>query len=92
MGYYQKSENHHPDIELDLHGHTTLEARVLLDDLFEDMDWNCARIVVGKGTRSEFGPVMPAFVENYLNDQRVSFSYASSREGGRGALDVVRMT
>jgi DNA-nicking Smr family endonuclease len=76
------------DLELDLHGCTTLEAKIMLDEAFESSSYTHIRIIVGKGTKSQFGAVLPSFVQNYLTDQKKRFHFASPEHGGEGALDV----
>lgn len=59
--------------EIDLHGMNMSQARRALDSLF---DWlkdnnhiNILEIVVGLGSRSDHGPVLPSFVINYLREK-----------------------
>jgi DNA-nicking Smr family endonuclease len=89
MSYYPPKEEHfEPDIELDLHGCTTVEAKEMLDEVVESGVYTSARIIVGKGTRSEFGPVLPVFVHNYLKERKITYKHAPLREGGSGVYDV----
>ena len=62
--------------EIDLHGMNMSQARRALDSLF---DWlkhhktiHTLHIVVGTGTRSVHGPVLPSFVTNYLKEKNLS--------------------
>lgn len=56
--------------EIDLHGLSMTDAKMVLDEVFEYILENPEiielNIVVGVGTGSESGPVLPAFVSNYL--------------------------
>ena len=59
--------------EIDLHGMNMSESRRALDSLF---DWlkhhksiHTIDIVVGMGSRSLNGPVLPSFVINYLKEK-----------------------
>ncbi len=76
------------DLELDLHGCTTLEAKIMLDEAFESSVHTHIRIIVGKGTKSQFGAVLPSFVQNYLTDKKYRFHFASPEHGGEGAVEV----
>ena len=85
MSYYQpKLDDVVPNFELDLHGHTMASAKVLLEDLFEKREHDVVRIIVVKGLHSELGPVLPAFVSNYLSRQRIRFTPYLDR----GVFDV----
>lgn len=79
------------DAELDLHGHTALEAEeavlLFLEEANEE-GWGRVRIIVGKGTRSEIGPVLPDLVKRILAEQGLSYTYAKLQHGGEGALEV----
>ncbi len=59
--------------EIDLHGMNMSQSRRALDSLF---DWlknhktiHTLYIVVGVGSRSIHGPVLPSFVINYLREK-----------------------
>lgn len=59
--------------EIDLHGLNMSKSRRALDSLF---DWlkthkniHTLEIVVGVGSRSVHGPVLPSFVINYLREK-----------------------
>ena len=60
--YQQKVE-----VEIDLHGYTTLESKDILDSLIDEGKYKHIRIIVGKGNNSLNGPILPNFVKNYLN-------------------------
>lgn len=80
------------DAELDLHGHTVAEATVLVDELLDEAHeelWRRVRIIVGKGTRSANGPVLPQAIKEHLSLLGYTYTYAKQYEGGEGALDVV---
>ena len=59
--------------EIDLHGMNMSQSKRALDSLF---DWlkthktiHILHIVVGVGSRSDHGPVLPSFVINYLKEK-----------------------
>ena len=76
-----------PKSVIDLHGCTTAEARLILDDIVKEHATH-VRIITGKGTHSENGPILRDFVKNYLNDRKVRFSQSKIQDGGEGALEV----
>jgi len=95
MSYYAnspKSKNNKyvqtPDLVLDLHGFTTIESKVELDEVVGKGDYSYIRIIVGKGLNSENGPVLPEFVRNYLSAKGIRFNQSKIEDGGEGALDV----
>lgn len=73
--------------EIDLHGISMSEAKMVLDEVFEYLSENPdikeLNIVVGVGNGSESGPVLPAFVTNYLTAK----GYKSTTK--QGVLHVV---
>lgn len=77
-----------PEFILDLHGHTTREAGEVLDNLLEAGEYRHIRIITGKGTFRETGPVMRTFVENYLENRDIVFKTSKLYNGGEGALEV----
>jgi DNA-nicking Smr family endonuclease len=77
-----------PDKVIDLHGLTTDESADLLGALLMGRRGVHVRIIVGKGTRSANGPVLPDFVKHYLARHDVSFRQSKIQEGGEGALEV----
>lgn len=77
-----------PDYVLDLHGYTTREAREVLDDIIEGGEYRHIRIITGKGTFRETGPVLRTFVENYLKNREIKFQTSKLHNGGDGALEV----
>lgn len=78
--------------ELDLHGHTTAEAREALIHFLNECqrhDARCVRIIHGKGLRSKNRePVLKAKVANWLmqRDEVLAFCQARQVDGGSGAL------
>jgi len=81
------------DRELDLHGCTAHEAAYELAHFFTDVQTAGAthvRIIVGKGTHSADGPILPDVVKRFLNQEGYAYTYAKQHEGGEGAL-VVRL-
>lgn len=77
-----------PEIEIDLHGKTMAESKVILDELIEDQEYVYVRVIVGKGAHSANGPVLPHFVRNYLTERNIRYNPAKLRDGGEGALEV----
>ena len=84
--------------ELDLHGHTTAEARVALvaflrECLIEGV--RCVRIVHGKGLGSKNSePVLKTKVGNWLRQCEEVLAYCQARQidGGSGAVVVLLKT
>jgi DNA-nicking Smr family endonuclease len=64
--------------DIDLHGISMHEAKMVLDEVFEYIRHEShiteLHIVVGQGKGSESGPVLPAFVGNYVKEKGLSFS------------------
>lgn len=76
------------EIQIDLHGYTTMEAKEILDTLLEENKYKHVRIVVGRGTNSVNGPILPDFVRNYLNTHSIRYNQSKIQDGGEGALEV----
>ena len=83
------------ELELDLHGLTTVYAREILDDFLGECARRrvrCARIIHGKGYRSEERqPVLKRKVHYWLRlqEQVLAFCSATRRDGGTGAVYVL---
>ncbi len=77
-----------PDYILDLHGFTTKEAEGLLDEAFSKQQYKHVRVITGKGTFRDTGPVMRTFVEDYLENGDFRFEVAKLYNGGDGAFEV----
>ena len=81
--------------ELDLHGHTTDEARSELVEFIHrarNKGERCVRIIHGKGLRSQTGePVLKQKVRHWLmqKDEILAFVEASAANGGSGAVIVL---
>jgi DNA-nicking Smr family endonuclease len=81
--------------ELDLHGHTTDEARSAVALFMQDClreGFRCVRIVHGKGLRSKNRePVLKAKVGNWLRQREEVLAYCQARQadGGAGAVVVL---
>ena len=81
--------------ELDLHGHTTVEARASLVQFLNDClrdGARCVRIIHGKGLRSKNRePVLKTKVANWLiqRDEVLAFCQARQVDGGGGAVMVL---
>ena len=76
-----------PSRIIDLHGYTTAEAKVALDELVRSQD-TYVRIIVGKGNHSENGPVLREFVKRFLLSKNIHFNQSKIQDGGEGALEV----
>ena len=81
--------------ELDLHGHTSVEARELLVAFLNAClrhGARCVRIIHGKGLRSKNRePVLKTKVANWLmqRDEVLAFCQARQADGGGGAVMVL---
>jgi DNA-nicking Smr family endonuclease len=81
--------------ELDLHGHTTDQARTELVEFIHRARLNgerCVRIIHGKGLRSQTGePVLKQKVRHWLmqKDEILAYVEASAANGGSGAVIVL---
>jgi DNA-nicking Smr family endonuclease len=81
--------------ELDLHGHTTDEARAAVGGFLQAClrdDIRCVRIVHGKGLGSKNRePVLKNKVGNWLRQRDEVLAYCQARrtEGGSGAVTVL---
>lgn len=81
--------------ELDLHGHTTDEARTELVEFIHrarQIGERCVRIIHGKGLRSQTGePVLKQKVRHWLmqKDEILAFVEAAPAQGGSGAVIVL---
>ncbi|MCP3926912.1 MAG: Smr/MutS family protein [Desulfobacterales bacterium] len=70
-----------PELDLDLHGFTAIEAELSADSFIRSaLQKGCLtlRIIVGKGTHSEFGAVLPDAIEDLilkLKKEKVVLSY-----------------
>ncbi len=83
------------DAEVDLHGRTAAQARVLLREFIvaaSNRGLGCIRVVHGKGLRSgPDGPVLKTLVQRWLVrwDEVLAFVSARARDGGSGAVYVL---
>jgi DNA-nicking Smr family endonuclease len=77
-----------PEYILDLHGKTTKEAKLILVDLIKRAEYKHVRIITGKASFRDTGPVLRKFVENYLTQSGIDFNHAKLYNGGDGALEV----
>ncbi|WP_295539960.1 Smr/MutS family protein [uncultured Thiohalocapsa sp.] len=84
-----------PALEVDLHGLRVAHARALLGDFFADCRHRrvrCARIIHGKGRRSDGNqPVLKCKVNYWLrlHEEVLAFCSAPRRDGGTGAVYVL---
>ena len=77
-----------PEKIIDLHGLTTREAKEVLEELVLAGEFRHVRIITGKGTFRDTGPVLRTYVENYLKNNGIKFEIAKLYNGGDGALEV----
>lgn len=83
------------ELELDLHGLTAAYAEQVLEEFLQDcarLRVRCARIVHGKGRRSDpQRPVLKCKVNYWLRlyEQVLAFCSATPRDGGTGAVYVL---
>lgn len=90
MSYYENQGNKYkrePDFIIDLHGMNRASCQEELRKLFSS-DYSHVRIIVGKGTRSKSGPVLPDCVKSYLNEEGIRYERSKIQDGGEGALEV----
>lgn len=84
MNKYERT----PDHIIDLHGYTTHEAEETLRALLKNTEYKHVKIIVGKGSHGENGPVLGVFVRRYLAMRNVRFNTSKLKDGGEGALEV----
>lgn len=77
-----------PEYIVDLHGLTTKEAKDVLDELVKKHEYKHVRVITGKATFRESGPVLKNYVQKYLKDRSIRFETAKLYNGGEGALEV----
>jgi DNA-nicking Smr family endonuclease len=85
------------EVEIELHGYSSLAARRLVAETLSEMlreGERCARIVHGRGRHSEAGPVLKAGVLEWLTSPPLAasvlaFATAPPAEGGAGATIVL---
>ncbi|MCX6735975.1 MAG: Smr/MutS family protein [Candidatus Parcubacteria bacterium] len=84
MNKYQKI----PEAIIDLHGYTTWRAKMELDKLLNEHKYSFIRIITGKCSYREHGPILGPFVKKYLEKKNLKFNQAKIQNGGEGALEV----
>jgi DNA-nicking Smr family endonuclease len=77
-----------PTDVIDLHGYTTKEAEYLLLDMVKHSTHSHVRIITGKGSHGDRGPVLRDFVKKFLFMHGIHFNPAKQADGGDGALEV----
>ncbi len=94
MSYYhldnksKSKEDSQFELTLDFHGMTTAECKIVLDEIIDEGYYTHLRIIVGKGTQSPHGAVLPYFVKNYLTERNIKFGTSSKARGGEGSIEV----
>jgi len=83
MNKYERT----PEIIIDLHGHTACDAKKELDKILSE-NYSHVRIITGKCSFRERGPVLGPFVRKYLEERNIKFNPAKMRDGGEGALEI----
>lgn len=81
----------HEDAVLDLHGVEREAVVYELEEFFsyaKSRSFDRVRIITGKSSREETGPIVRQAVQAYLNQNGYSYNYASMLDGGEGALDI----
>ena len=77
-----------PEYILDLHGYTLREAEQELLSVISPRKYNHVRVVTGKGTFRETGPVLKNFVRDFLLARNIAYTPAKLQHGGEGAYEV----
>jgi len=77
-----------PDFILDLHGFTIREAEKELEVIFRNKSYTHVRVITGKGTQRETGPILKTFVRGYLLSRGIHYNPAKQQDGGEGAVEV----
>jgi DNA-nicking Smr family endonuclease len=81
--------------ELDLHGHTSIEAHDALADFLADArsrGWRCVRVIHGKGLSSpNREPILKSKARRWLaqRDEVLAYCEAQANAGGSGAVMVL---
>ncbi|WP_252722991.1 Smr/MutS family protein [Treponema phagedenis] len=83
-----------PDAEIDLHGLTTDEAEIALNNFFSAAAAQRLRkiaIIHGKGNHSEGEAILKKFVKNYLEGSPLAgeCTHPKSKDGGSGTTWVI---
>lgn len=77
-----------PSEIIDFHGHTRRDAEIVLHELLADKRPRHIRIITGKASYRENGPVLKPFVESFLNKNGIKYRPSKIQDGGEGALEV----
>lgn len=85
-----------PEVELDLHGFTSLEARVKARSFIlscRHQGYFTLRIIVGRGLHSDLGPVLPDVMEDLLQELKkeqmvLSYQWDRKKKARSGAIIV----
>lgn len=84
MNKYERT----PEYILDLHGNTLREAEGALNRLLKERRYSHIRIITGKSSFRETGPVLKPFVKQYLVSKGCKVEPAKLKNGGDGAWEV----
>jgi DNA-nicking Smr family endonuclease len=91
MASKQNKYAQEPEAEIDLHGMKGAEARDALTEFLnkaKKRKLHLVRVIVGKGTHSLNGPVLPDVAKVVLRTHDLGYRYAKQHEGGEGVLVV----
>jgi len=85
-----------PEVELDLHGYTTIGAQVKARSFIrtaKHQGFFTIRIIVGKGLHSDLGPVLPDVVEDVLREMKkqdlvIWYEWDKKKKSKSGAVIV----
>lgn len=75
MSFYAPKKSRDDDTfdeVIDLHGYSVLEVRNLINELVQERAGK-VRLIVGRGLRSEYIPVLPNAVANCLREHGILF-------------------
>jgi DNA-nicking Smr family endonuclease len=77
-----------PEYVLDLHGYTLKEAEQALISIVDKAAYTHIRVITGKGTFRERGPVLKNFVRDFFLTRGIHYMPSKPKDGGEGAYEV----
>ncbi len=78
-----------PDVTLDLHGKTAVEARAAVERCMRSSGGKLVLIITGKGKRSAGGPVLKTLVRGMLKGSLAPYVREWSLDAGDGGYRVL---